>query len=288
MSSNIEYHKFSKGETCSTTGCRSKHYYIQDGKRVCKAHGHVQEGFTQVQQDEDDFNTQGRKSRRKREEEKAVNRTYEGKAAVTLYVQCWQLILRKQVRWMVVEKHLPEELEKVVRDLWALRIRAVKGLGEEFEGDGASTGFSSTSEGETEVEDGVGIEMRRRLKKLARAKGLPKLIETLAMCYSAVLLMRLPVTVGDMFAWVGQPGFPYLRAAKEIPQDMKSHLPGKYLSALETRGRLKLGRLQKAVMDLIFQLKMNFEVALPPMNVSLVLFHQVKKLCLPRKPYSTY
>lgn len=213
MSSSLEFHKFPKGETCTTPGCRSKQYYIEDGKQVCKAHGHVQEGFTQVLEDEDDFNSQGRKTRKKREEIAAIRLVYEGQQAVILYAQCWQLVLRKQLNWLVKEKGLPAELELIVRDLWTLRIRNVRGLGEE---DGAlpvGSGFSSTSEGETEPEeeDVVGFELDRRLKRLARDRGLPKLIETLAICYMGILLLRLPVTIGDIQSWVESYEMPYFR-----------------------------------------------------------------------------
>lgn len=212
MSSNLEFHKFPKGETCTTTGCRSRHYYIEDGKRVCKGHGHVQEGFTQVAADEDDFNTQGRKTRQKREQIAAVRLVYEGQQAVTLYVQCWQLVLRTQISWLIREQGLPIELETVARDLWALRIRNVRGLGEESGDVAMSAGFSSTSGGETDGEDdGIGLQMDRRLKKLARDRGLPKLIESLAMCYMAILLLRLPVTSGDLQAWVEKYEMPYFR-----------------------------------------------------------------------------
>lgn len=214
MNSNLDFHKFRKGETCTTTGCRSKHYYIQDGKRVCKAHGHVQEGFTQVAADEDDFNTQGRKTRKKRKAAAAIRLIYEGRQAVTLYVQCWQLVLRKQVSWLVGEKGMPFELETVVRDLWTLRIRNVRGLGED---DGNALGFSSTSGGETEgEEDESGMEMSKRLKKIARDRGLPKLIESLALCYLAMLLLRLPITIGEFQTWVELHEIPYFRAVRHL------------------------------------------------------------------------
>lgn len=70
---------------------------------------------------------------------------------------------------------------------------------------------------------------------------------------------------------------------REIPGDMRSHLPPKYYSALETRSPLKSGRLQKCIQELIVSFKTNFDVIFPPLNTPLVMFKYVKKLCLPRR-----
>lgn len=305
MDSSIDFHKFSKGETCTTTGCRSRYYYIQDGKRVCKSHGHVQEGFTQVAADEDDFNTEGRKTRKRRKEAAATGIVYDGIEAIKLYAQCWQVVLRKQAMWLISARGMPPELETVIRDLWAVRMRNIRGIGEGERDARDGTGFSSTSEGETEGEDdGVGLEMTRRHRKIAREKGLPKLIESLALCYMAMLLLRLPVSVGDLQKWAEQHEIPYFRVVRypasfsillhvhksanslqirDIPADMKSHLPPKYYSALETRSSLRRGRLQQCIGELILNFTTNFNILFPPLNTPLTIFRFVKDLCLPCK-----
>ncbi|KFY52744.1 hypothetical protein V496_08235 [Pseudogymnoascus sp. VKM F-4515 (FW-2607)] len=288
MDSSIDFHKFSKGETCTTTGCRSRYYYIQDGKRVCKSHGHVQEGFTQVAADEDDFNTEGRKTRKRRKEAVATGIIYDGIEAIKLYAQCWQVVLRKQAMWLISARGMPPELETVIRDLWAVRIRNIRGVGEGERDARDGSGFSSTSEGETEAEDdGVGMEMSRRHRKIAREKGLPKLIESLALCYMATLLLRLPVSVGDLQKWAEQHEIPYFRVIRDIPADMKSHLPPKYYSALETRSSLRRGRLQQCIGEMIQNFTTNFNILFPPLNTPLIIFRFVKELCLPLEIYGS-
>jgi RNA polymerase I-specific transcription initiation factor RRN7 len=207
--SALDFHKFSKGETCSTPGCRSRSYYLEDGKRWCKASGHEQEGFTQITADEDDFNTAGRKSKKKREEREKVKIVHQGQQALGLYVTCVQLVLWKQVSWLVNEKQFPQELETVVRDLWAARLRDVRQLGENT-GGSISTGWSG-SEGETDDENVLGMEITKRLKKMARSQGVPKLIETLGLCYLGMVLMRLPVSLGEFQRWVEKDEILYLR-----------------------------------------------------------------------------
>ncbi|KFZ05408.1 hypothetical protein V501_08376 [Pseudogymnoascus sp. VKM F-4519 (FW-2642)] len=245
----------------------------EDGKRVCKSHGHVQEGFTQVAADEDDFNTEGRKTRKRRKEAATTGIVYDGIEAIKLYAQCWQVVLRKQAMWLISARGMPPELETVIRDLWAVRIRNIRGIGEDERGARDGYGFSSTSEGETEGEDvGVGMEMSRRHRKIAREKGLPKLIESLALCYMAILLLRLPVSVGDLQKWAEQHEIPYFRVIRDIPADMKSHLPPKYYSALETRSSLRRGRLQQCIGELMVNFTTNFNILFPPLNTPLIIF----------------
>ena len=41
MSSRVEYQRFRRGEHCTEEGCRSRKYYIEDGKKFCQK-GHEQ------------------------------------------------------------------------------------------------------------------------------------------------------------------------------------------------------------------------------------------------------
>jgi RNA polymerase I-specific transcription initiation factor RRN7 len=213
MSQRIEYRKFPRGQKCEFESCGSPRYYIEDGRQFCK-NGHEQQGFSQVQADEDDFNSQGRKSRLKRAEKEKVETLFSGRDATELFLQCYQLVLWKQVSWLVTSKGLPVELETIVRDLWSVRLRAVKGLGQE--GDGSvSAGFSSTSGEETESDTtttGARLEMSRRFKKAARHNGLPKMFDSLGLCYLGIMLLRLPISLGQMQGWAEREEIVFLRA----------------------------------------------------------------------------
>jgi RNA polymerase I-specific transcription initiation factor RRN7 len=217
MSGTLEYHKFPHGEHCTSEGCRSRRYYVLDGGRFCKSNGHKQEGYTQIAADEDDFNNQGRKTRRKKDEKERIEIIYSGREATELFLQCWQLILWKQVEWLVRVKQMPEELETVVRDLWSIRLRAVTGLGEddivsatERMGD-----LSSASDRETESDATMSASesgRRKRKRGRIRANGLPKLIDTLGLCYLGMVMLRLPVSLGDLQRWAEKEEIIFLRA----------------------------------------------------------------------------
>lgn len=112
-------------------------------------------------------------------------------------------------------KGFPSELETVVRDLWGLRVKI--SYGEKDEGDGFASrtgteGFSSTEEGETT--DGA-TSYSSRWSRKTDGKGrdrLPKLSETLALCYLGILLLRLPTSLGDICKWASRDEIIYTRA----------------------------------------------------------------------------
>ena len=45
-----------------------------------------------------------------------------------------------------------------------------------------------------------------------RKEKLPKLIETLALCYLGTLLMKLPTSLGEMFKWASNEEIVFTRA----------------------------------------------------------------------------
>jgi len=173
----------------------------------------VKQGFTQTQQDEDDWNAQGKKSRKERVQKEKVEKVLSGREAIDHYLQCYQLILWKQVYWLINAKGFPPELEVVVKDLWSLRIQGLQ-KDEERSAYG-STMFSSQSEGDATDTDATGaksMSSRRSRRSIVDKEKLPKLIETLGLCYLGMLLLRLPVSLGGIYQWAVKGEIVYTRA----------------------------------------------------------------------------
>ncbi|KAH9204453.1 hypothetical protein DL95DRAFT_471482 [Leptodontidium sp. 2 PMI_412] len=290
MSPHIEYQRFRRGESCTEEGCRARKFYIEDGKKFCQR-GHEQAGFTQTQQDEDDWNAQGKKSRRKREEKERVETILGGSDAKELYLQCYQLILWKQCHWLVTTLGLPGELRVIVRDLWELRLRSFHISRDEKSAYGSGTGtmmFSSASEGDNTDTDGVthrSIGSRRSKKSAVTEEKLPRLIETLALCYLGTLLLKMPVTVEDFHRWALQDRITYNRAIKEVPKEMRSKLPAHFHAALEIKAPLDGTRLHTTVVSLAEFFNLEFEMEFPRLNVPLLIFRYMTELCLPVELY---
>ena len=118
---------------------------------------------------------------------------YTGTKAIELFLQSYQLILRKQCWILIHTHHLPAELEIVVKDLWELRIRLLQ--------DRLKTAVDVdevfSSQPQTDTEDGARDSMPGKKWEL-RGKQMPTMLETLSICYLALVILRLPISLGDL------------------------------------------------------------------------------------------
>tara|TARA_R110002003_G_scaffold296_13_gene18725 strand:- start:21271 stop:21729 length:459 start_codon:yes stop_codon:yes gene_type:complete len=105
--------------------------------------------------------------------------------------------------FLVQAKGLPNELESLVFDLWALRVAqlADRIASAYQESDSQSQVFSTLESEESEITDnerGIMSAPRDRDKKL---QGAPNLYDCLVLCYLGISTLRLPITPGDIYAW---------------------------------------------------------------------------------------
>lgn len=232
----VEYQKFPGGAHCSFEGCRERKYTIQDGFQYCRR-GHRQDDFTQQQIDEDDdFKTRvtGRTTRKARdleaEKEARSRKILKGAKALEMHMHCLQVVLRKMIRG--VEDKLgrdrsPEggELEHAVLAIWNIRVRAVKhleearksGVGSATESGSESGFYSSFSErGSGSDSDGNSSRSSSAVKKerygAKSRNSSPRLVELLAFCYLGCVLLRLPLSLGDLYTWVDKGDIVFLQA----------------------------------------------------------------------------
>lgn len=153
-----------------------------------------------------------RKQKEVREKEKKQLTGLEGKG---LFLEALQLMLRSQLLWLVRGQGYKEQLETVVRDLWDLRIR----------------GFGSLTPAETTTGDDDALEMFSSQPDVdseeeVRPKGntlswdpdrgpdwpMPRMIDTLCLCYLGCLLLRIPTSIGEIFGWANGGNIPYRHA----------------------------------------------------------------------------
>jgi RNA polymerase I-specific transcription initiation factor RRN7 len=82
--------------------------------------------------------------------------------------------------------------------------------------------FSSTTEGGSDT-DGTGVKSfgsRRSRKSAVEEERLPKLVETLGLCYLGILLLRLPTSLGEVYKWAAKEEIIYTRAVCIAPADL--------------------------------------------------------------------
>lgn len=224
-----KYHRFRHGERCDECGARQ--WYSEDAIRYCR-NGHRLEGFADHEADEDAFGIQGRVSRKKKERRQKVAVKLTGDEGRELYLEILQSILLKQVCWLVREKGFPADFEEIVRALWALRVRNLplresgnakkrRRTGEDTDmEDGYASGatsamFNTQSDGTTGESSDTNLSDATTATwapDAARRWKLPKLVDTLALCYLGCLVRRLPATTADFCGWAQKGDVTFLAA----------------------------------------------------------------------------
>ncbi|PWW73115.1 hypothetical protein C7212DRAFT_359489 [Tuber magnatum] len=308
---------------CGVDGCKQTLFYPDDGQWFCK-NGHLREGELEVAADDGGFGAQGSRAAKTAREKEKKEKVLRGRKGFELFLQCYQLILRKQVHWLVSEKHFPRELEIVVRDLWALQLKKVSttipvtaddspkdrdgyddddGYGDGDDGrdlDGAgdvgssSAGYSSQSsylytsddsQSTAQSRNSQSTQRKRRKRRVPKAADRPKLIGSVGICYLGLIVLGVSVSLGDIHRWVEEQGIVYLRAINEVPGEMKQRLDAEYYVALDPRVRPTLGLLHSTVQGLVIMYQVTFGMTFPPLNTTLLVFKFMKALGLPLEIY---
>ena len=208
---------------------------------------------------------------------------YKGQQGFDLYLKSAQLILRHQVWFLIYKRGLPVELETVVHDLWSLRIVQLEkkiGNTQSYESQSQYQVYSSNdSDTEAEVESLDPDSYEKMFKPT------PNLIDCLALCYLAVVTLRLPTTLGDFLRWIIDAQMPYKRAIKHLPVTMRDRLAPTYHSLLDPNAVLSPERLHHYVLRNATILAKQYGVTWPKLNSPLLLFRLLKELALPLELY---
>jgi RNA polymerase I-specific transcription initiation factor RRN7 len=98
-------------------------------------------------------------------------------------------------------------------------------------GYGSGTGtttFMSQSEGETDNDTdatgGRSMTSRRSRKSAVSEEKLPRLAETLGLCYLGILLLRLPTSMGELYQWATRDELIYTRAVSSISTQVFAYI----------------------------------------------------------------
>lgn len=186
-----------------------------------------------------------------------------------------------------------------MRDLWDLRIRNFAGLKKastpdetepESALDSGTDGelFSSQAGSESDASTATTRTTASRAKSWTSEPGqdwnLPGLFHCLALCYLGCLSLSLPVRVGHIYNWAKNDQLLFLGALSSMPQEMLDRLPGPYHRALTVKhSSFQGGELHQAVLDLVLEYHLNYEMVFPELNTPLLLLDYMRELALPGK-----
>ena len=174
------------------------------------------------------------------------------------------------------------QCKSLTKDLWALRLQKIQGK-VSYDSETETEAFSSQGiSSQSEKESASASQSSRRSKKDKRMRaGTPALVETVSLCYIAILLLRMPVTVADIHEWIGDGKFLYYRASREVPLGMRARLSPAYQAQFEPQDLLQPESLHRSILDMAVLFNKDFGMAIPPLNVSLVLYRWIQALMLP-------
>ncbi|KAL1305368.1 hypothetical protein AAFC00_002262 [Neodothiora populina] len=269
---------------CESGNCGSTSFRVgDDGYTYCsEGHRQLSRG-TQFAEENEGAPQFGRKARRLGEEEEAIDTALTGKRAFEHYLLCFQLVLWKQVHWLISVKSFPVEFETMVRDLWALRLQTLQSRAtyeSESEAEHSSQLWSSQSEAEATDAS------TKRKSRRSKIDAIPQLVDAVSLCYIGSLLLRLPVAVNDYHQWIASGDLIYYRAVTTLSPSMKLRLPFNFSQALDPQNILKASSLHKAVIDNITAYSSSFGMRVPPLNHILLLYRWMGDLALPLEVYA--
>ena len=232
---------------CGIENCRTRRVRRDptDGHLYCK-HGHQQPLALESQIEEIELIEQGA-SRKKTKRAKGAKGAdgdhsdyerapealiFEGRQAGELFLQCYQLVLRRQVWFLIHKRDMPAQLEDCVRGLWAAKLQLLDlwlmdFLGEHKELEAfvaASTGGERPRDSQDRLFSSQGdTSTTYRTGKLKFEAPRPE--DTLVLCYFACILLRAPIMIRDVLEWIKDPEFGYGNMLTALPRSATLRLP---------------------------------------------------------------
>ncbi|KAK4506028.1 hypothetical protein PRZ48_003993 [Zasmidium cellare] len=280
----------SKRPQCSQYDCGSRRFHVgDDGFTYCDQ-GHQQSELgTVIAEDTGELVTLGKTSRRKDSDAESVATSkatgFSGARAFEHYLLCIQLVLRKQLRWLIDVQKLPPELETLVRDLWALRLQKLQGkVSYDSETDTEAV-FSSQSERGSGTDTETATSRRSRQPTTRKKPTGPSLMDVVCIIYAGVMLLRTPLTIADLHKWMNGGELLFYCAGKGLPLSMRDRLPGYLQEQLEPQDLVAPESLHRNMLAMLTAFNTDFGMLAPPLNHPLILYRWIKELSLPLEIY---
>lgn len=192
----------------------------------------------------------------------------------------------------------------MVRDLWDLRLRGSSSLVVSSEAeDGELVTYGSQA---TEDQGAATLAQNTRAQSwdpdLGKKWPLPRMSDTLGLCYLGCVLLRIPTRIGQFIDWANAGHIPYKRAVSwlsswpdddstwllitwqywDLPQEMRDRMPSSFTRVLKLPSNEKIGEdLYNTVMTAALSWHLNYNMILPPIEHTQMLVQTARLLALP-------
>ncbi|PHH73850.1 hypothetical protein CDD82_5239 [Ophiocordyceps australis] len=257
------------GERCYE--CGSQRWYLQDGERFC-SRGHQIEGFTQFAATQEELSGRlGRVARKKTNKPSGEPGRLTQSEGRALYLEALQLLLRRELWWLVQEQNFPAQIETVVRHLWDLRIRGSDwdNHRDQIKTEAGDEPQYFSSQNLSQVENQRASKTWSRTQSWDPERGehwpLPNPLDTLGLCYLGSVLLRTPLLIGEILRWSNDGSLPYQTAFQDLPQEMQSSLPPRYANGLKKllRRQLKGEQFHSTIISQVLSFNFNYGIRFP-------------------------
>ncbi|GMM37340.1 Rrn7 protein [Saccharomycopsis crataegensis] len=281
-----------RGPICGVDNCNSQLWRSIEGRRVCQ-YGHIREGDVEIGEDDEQFvltrkltvpslNSQKFSQMQytqelKNQKEQSKHKLY-GMPAKIRFLECYQHVLKAQVKWLVENRGLPDAFEKVVKELWIvyLELMYYEDEGhydmddETTDGDESETTIYTDGESlyplaedDTEVIETSGKKRKKTVSKKRKNKKKQNqkknysvsLIHSLCLCYLACLILRFPLFANDFIRLCAVNKLPFIKASLVVPKELLKGLPDIYMTRLEPNWPPLAGEFYNATREVLQSLQ---------------------------------
>ncbi|KAG4304326.1 hypothetical protein PORY_002301 [Pneumocystis oryctolagi] len=254
-----------KNLKCDVDNCVSTDYYLDSGLIYC-SNGHLIQGIIEVD-DANDLNKNQPSKRRKTvtssREHKKKSKVLYGNEGKILFLRCFQQILRAQ-SWCLIHIHgMGNKLENAIRNIWKLYLILL------------SNKLYKNTENILKSQNNIVLNSNNNVNKL------PKLIDTIGLCYLGLLYIRSNITISTLCSLMKSGEVPYMKALSIIPDQIRKSMKSQYQVALSPIVFPSYDKVLSVTYSIFSAFYDFYEIIFPPLDVYPILVTYIQNLLLP-------
>ncbi|CCJ30297.1 unnamed protein product [Pneumocystis jirovecii] len=267
-------YQFDKNLRCGVDNCVSTQYYVDAGLTYC-INGHLIEvklGIVEIDNTND--LTRSQQSRRRKitssGQHKKKSRVLYGNEGKIIFLRSFQQILRTQ-SWYLIHTHgITNELEHAVRNIWKHYLILLL----------SNKLFYKNAKNINKYQNKSIIGNPNNIIPY-KTKKLPKLIDTIGICYLGLLNIRSSITISDLCNLMKSGKIPYMKALFIIPTQVRKSMEPQYQIALSPTIFPSYEKVLNVTYSIVSAFYDSYKIIFPPLNVYPILVSYIQNLCLP-------
>ncbi|KAG5519807.1 hypothetical protein PMAC_000080 [Pneumocystis sp. 'macacae'] len=263
-------YQFDRNLRCGIDNCISTQYYVNAGLTYC-TNGHLVEGIIEIDNTND--LTKSQSSRRKKitsSEHKKKSKILYGNEGKIIFLRCFQQILRTQ-SWYLIHTHgITNELEQAIQNIWKHYLILLLSNKLFYKSAKNINKYQKES-----VTENLNNNIHYKIKKL------PKLIDTIAICYLGLLNIRSTITISTLCNLMESGKIPYMKALFIIPTQIRKSMEPQYQIALSPMTFPSYEKVLNATYSIFSAFYDSYKIIFPPLNIYPILISYIQNLCLP-------